>query len=52
MERTNNGSGKRLFYALILIGRIEGCTPPEITLLTSLQNDSHSHGFRKQLKTV
>ncbi len=35
-ERTNNGSGKRLSYTWMLIGRLDGCTPPEITLITSL----------------
>ncbi len=39
VERTNNGSGKRLFfYTWILIGRLGGCTPPEITLITSFHN--------------
>ncbi len=29
-ERTNNGSDKRLFYTRILIGRLDGRTPPEL----------------------
>ncbi len=34
-ERTNNRSGK-CFYNLILMRRLDGRTPPEITLITSL----------------
>ncbi len=35
-EKTNNGSGKRL-YTWILIVRLDGRTPSEITLITSHQ---------------
>ncbi len=35
-ERTYNGSGKRLSLYLDVNGSLDGCTPPEMTLLTSL----------------
>ncbi len=35
-KKTNNGSGKRL-YTRILIVRLDGRTPPEITLIISHQ---------------
>jgi len=31
-ERTNNGNGERLLLYFILIVRLDGLTPPEITL--------------------
>ncbi len=39
------------FYTWILIGRLDGCTPPEITFITSFKGSATFHdSFHDSLK--